>query len=57
MPSDHEKLTARGLINRILEPHHSIKDITLRRQAYFTTLVSLVLGAVDLIAIILALLG
>jgi GAF domain-containing protein len=57
MPSEKEKLTVKGLIERILEPNANIKETTSRQQARLTTLASLILAAASFIAGIIGLIA
>jgi GAF domain-containing protein len=43
------RVTVKGLRERFLEPHAGIRDLSLRRQAYFTTLVAMILGLASLV--------
>ena len=45
MSSEIEKLTTKGLIERILEPNPNIKDTSSRQQARLTTVVSLIISS------------
>ena len=49
MSSEIEKLTTKGLIERILEPHPNIKDTSSRQQARLTTVVSLIIAAISFV--------
>jgi GAF domain-containing protein len=48
MQSENEKLTFKGLFNRILAPDPKIRDAGSRQQAYLTTLASAILGTISL---------
>ena len=50
MSSEKQKLTPKGLIEKILEPSPNIQGASSRQQAYFTTLVSLILAAACFVA-------
>ena len=55
MSSEIKRLTTKGLIERILEPHPNIKDTSLRQQARFTTIASLILALVSFVVGIIGL--
>lgn len=50
MPSEKKKLTVKGLVERIIEPHLHIKDTNSRLQARLTLIASLILAAICLVA-------
>ena len=57
MSSEIEKLTTKGLIERILAPNPNIKDTSSQQQARLTTVISLILGAVSFLGGIIGLIA
>jgi len=57
MSSETTRLTAKGLIGKILEPHPNVKDTSSRQRARVTTVVAFVLAATSLVMGIISLIA
>ena len=57
MSSEIQKLTTKGLIERILEPSPNIKDTSSRQQARLTTIISLIVALVGFVGGIIGLIA